>query len=73
MIGKERTMKKNVGGVDRIFRFGIGFLGLAVFFATDDLLLKTIFGIVAVVGLLTAATGYCPVNDRLGRNTAEHK
>ena len=66
-------MKKNVGGVDRIFRFGVGFLCLAVFFATDDLLLKVIFGVVAVIGLLTASMGYCPINDKLNINTTAKK
>ena len=66
-------MKKNVGGVDRIFRFGVGFLCLAVFFATDDLLLKVIFGVVAVAGLLTASMGYCPINDTLNINTTAKK
>jgi dolichol kinase len=66
-------MKKNVGGVDRIFRFGVGFLCLAVFFATDDLLLKVIFGVVAVAGLLTASMGYCPINDKLTINTTAKK
>jgi hypothetical protein len=66
-------MKKNVGGVDRFFRFGIGFVCLALFFATDDLLWKLVFGIVAVIGLLTAAMSYCPVSDLLKLNTAGKK
>ncbi|MEW6324720.1 MAG: DUF2892 domain-containing protein [Nitrospirota bacterium] len=66
-------MKKNVGGVDRIFRIGVGFLSLAIFFATEDVWLKVIFGVVAVAGLLTAATGYCPINDKMKINTAEKK
>ncbi len=66
-------MKKNVGGVDRIFRVGIGFFSLAVVFTTNDFPLQVIFGVVAVVGLLTAAIGYCPINDKLNRNTAERK
>jgi hypothetical protein len=67
------AMKHNVGGIDRLFRLGIGIPSLVVAFATDDLLLKAIFGLVAVVGLLTAAIGYCPINDKLNRNTAGKK
>jgi hypothetical protein len=74
-VGDERsmTMKHNVGGLDRLFRLGIGVPSLVVAFVTDDLLLKFVFGLVAVVGLLTAAIGYCPINDKLNRNTAEKK
>jgi hypothetical protein len=66
-------MTKNVGGVDRFFRFGVGFVCLALVFATDHPIWKLIFGIVAVVGLLTAAIGYCPVSDILHFNTAKKK
>jgi hypothetical protein len=66
-------MTKNVGGVDRFFRFGVGFVCLAVVFATDHPIWKVIFGIVAVIGLLTAAMGYCPVSDLLNFNTAKKK
>jgi Inner membrane protein YgaP-like, transmembrane domain len=66
-------MKKNVGGIDRFFRFGVGFVCLALVFANDHPVWKLVFGIVAVIGLLTAATGYCPVSDLLKFNTAEKK
>ena len=66
-------MKKNVGGIDRFFRFGVGFVCLALFFANDQLMWKVIFGIVAVVGLGTGMIGYCPVSDLLKINTAEKK
>ena len=65
--------KKNVGGVDRIFRFGVGFMSLMVVFVFDEWILKLLFGIVAMMGLLTAVIGYCPINDKLGMNTAAKK
>jgi hypothetical protein len=62
-------MERNVGGIDRAFRFGIGFPSLSVMVATDDWLLKIVFGLVAVAGLTTGLLGYCPINEALGRNT----
>jgi len=66
-------MTRNVGGVDRIFRLGVGFLCLALFFATDHLVWKVIFGVVAVAGLVTASMSYCPISDVLKINTAGKK
>ena len=66
-------MKKNVGGIDRLFRFGVGFLSLMLIFLTHDLALQMVFGFVALVGLGTAATGYCPINDTLGLDTTVKK
>jgi len=62
-------MKHNVGGIDRAFRIGIGFPALSVVVATDDWLLKIVFGVVAAGGIITWALGYCPINDALDRNT----
>jgi len=64
-------MEHNVGGIDRAFRIGIGFPALSVMVATDDWLLKIVFGAVATVGLVTWALGYCPINDALGRSTVK--
>jgi hypothetical protein len=66
-------MKQNLGGVDRIFRFGVGFLCLALFFVNDQLVWKVIFGVVAVAGLLTAVTGYCPISALLKVETTGKK
>ncbi|MCI0527125.1 MAG: DUF2892 domain-containing protein [Nitrospira sp.] len=66
-------MEKNVGGLDRFFRLGIGFLSLAIVLATEDSVLRLIFGVVALIGLATAITGYCPINARLGLNTTTKK
>ncbi|HUJ79590.1 MAG TPA: DUF2892 domain-containing protein [Nitrospiria bacterium] len=66
-------MKKNVGGLDRFFRFGVGFVCLAVVFATDHPVWKVVFGIVAVAGIGTGIAGYCPISDLLKINTAGKK
>ena len=66
-------MERNVGGVDRLFRFGLGFLSLMIVFAVGDSALRFVFGLVAVVGLGTAILGYCPINAKLGLNTAMKK
>jgi Inner membrane protein YgaP-like, transmembrane domain len=64
-------MTHNVGGIDRAFRIGIGFPALSVAVATDDWLLRIVFGVVAAGGIITWALGYCPINDALGRNTVK--
>ena len=66
-------MQKNVGGLDRFFRLGIGFLSLANVLASQDSVLRLIFGVVALTGLATATTGYCPINAKLGLNTTENR
>jgi Protein of unknown function (DUF2892) len=59
---RSRTMKSNVGGIDRILRI---VLGLALIGLT---LMGTIgvWGWVGVVPLLTAAMGSCPLYTVLG-------
>ena len=64
-------MKKNVGILDRFFRLGIGFLSLAILFAAEDTVLRLLFGIVAIIGLITGTIGYCPINDKLGMDTTK--
>ena len=66
-------MEKNVGGLDRFFRVGVGFLSLAIAYVVEDSLLRLIFGAVALIGLGTAITGYCPINHKLGLNTTKKK
>lgn len=66
-------MQKNVGGLDRFFRLGIGFWSLAIVLASEDTILRLIFGVVALTGLGTATTGYCPINAKLGLNTTEKR
>ncbi len=66
-------MKKNVGGLDRFYRFGIGFLSLALVFVAQHALLKAVFAVVALVGFATAATGYCPLNAAFRVDTRKKK
>lgn len=66
-------MKKNVGGLDRLFRLSIGFASSAVVFATEDMALRITFGFVAVIGLGTGLLGYCPLNKMLGLDTSTKK
>jgi hypothetical protein len=66
-------MKKNVGGLDRLFRLAVGFASAAVAYATGDTALRLVFGLVAVIGLGTGVLGYCPINDKLGLNTSMKK
>lgn len=66
-------MKKNVGGLDRLFRLAVGFASAAIVYASEDTVLRLVFGLVAVIGLGTGFLGYCPINHRLGMNTATKK
>ena len=66
-------MNKNVGGLDRLFRIGVGLFSLAVAYATEDMKIRLIFGAVAVIGLGTAAVGYCPLNQMFNLNTVKKK
>lgn len=66
-------MKKNVGGLDRFFRLGLGFLSLAILTAADDPVLRVLFGLTAILGLATGVLGYCPINDKLGLDTRTKK
>ena len=66
-------METNVGGQDRLFRAGVGFLSFAIAYASDGGLLLLVFGLIAFIGLGTSLTGYCPINHRLGVNTASKK
>ncbi len=66
-------MKKNVGGLDRLFRLGLGVFSLAILFAVEDTILRLVFGIVAIIGLVTGTIGYCPINDKLGMDTTKKR
>ena len=68
--------ERNVGGLDRIVRVGVGAIlavvGFSLLLAGS---LPLYYGgavlVVAVVVLTTAATQWCAVNQVLGRNTCE--
>ncbi len=64
-------MKKNVGGLDRVYRFGIGFLSLALVFVSESLILKIVFALVALIGIATALSGYCPLNAKFRIDTTK--
>jgi hypothetical protein len=66
-------MKKNVGRLDRFYRFGIGFLSLALAFVSGSLILKIVFSLVALLGIATAFAGYCPLNAKFGVDTTKRK
>jgi hypothetical protein len=60
-------MNKNVGSVDRIVRIvaGLGLLSL-VFVGP-----QTLWGLIGLVPLFTAAVNWCPLYTVLGMNTAK--
>lgn len=61
-------MKQNVGKTDKIIRI---LLGLSI--AAAGIYFKSWWGIVALVPLLTALTGFCPLYRFLGINTCKTK
>jgi hypothetical protein len=69
----EATMQKNVGGFDRFYRFGIGFLSLALVFVSESLPLKFVFALVALIGIGTAIIGYCPINAKFRVDTTKKR
>jgi hypothetical protein len=66
-------MTKNVGSLDRFYRFGIGFLSIALVFVSESIALKIVFALVALFGVVTAITGYCPLNAKFGVDTTKRK
>lgn len=69
----EVEMSKNVGGLDRFFRSGVGLLSLAIATISQGLPLQILFGIVGLFGLGTAITGHCPINENFGLDTTGKK
>ncbi|MDD3179199.1 MAG: DUF2892 domain-containing protein [Opitutaceae bacterium] len=57
-------MKKNVGPVDRAIRLIIGLVILAIGYR-----LKSWWGLVGLLPILTAIIGYCPPYQLFGINT----
>jgi hypothetical protein len=66
-------MERNVGTLDRFYRFGIGFLSIALVFVSESIVLKIVFALVALFGIATALIGYCPLNAKFGVNTIRKK
>lgn len=62
-------MKSNVGGIDRILRFVVGLVLIALA-ATGTV---GVWGWIGVVPLATAALGFCPLYTVLGFSTCPMK
>jgi hypothetical protein len=67
-------MTKNVGNTDKVVRAGIGVIALVVAFVVG---ITSVWGIVlavvAVIALVTAAVGFCPLYRLFGVNTCATK
>ncbi len=64
-------MKCNVGGEDRIVRFAAGGALLTIGLLSHGLPRK--LGIIlGAIGIGTAASRFCPMNQLAGRNTCEY-
>jgi len=66
-------MKKNVGSADRVIRIILGIVFLILFFLVSSTVLKIIFAVLGIVGVVTAATGSCPSYNLLRINTIRAK
>lgn len=66
-------MKRNVGTIDRVIRLIIGLLALGGVFFVNAIWLKVVLGIVGVVMLFTAATGFCALYTLFGISTCPVK
>jgi hypothetical protein len=58
-------MQANVGSLDRALRIIVGLALLSLVFVGP----QTLWGLVGIVPLLTAAVGFCPAYTLLGLNT----
>ena len=66
---KEKTMNKNVGGIDRILRIVVG-IALIALAATGTV---GLWGYIGVLPLLTGLVGWCPPYAIFGWNTCKNK
>jgi hypothetical protein len=66
---KEKTMNKNVGGIDRILRIVVG-IALIALAATGTV---GLWGYIGVLPLLTGLVGWCPPYAIFGWNTCKTK
>ena len=64
-------MKVNVGSADKVLRIVLGLVGVSCFFLLEGH--ARWFGLIGVVLLLTAFTGFCPLYTLLGVNTCPRK
>jgi hypothetical protein len=66
---QEKSMNKNVGGIDRILRIVVG-IALIALAATGTV---GLWGYIGVVPLLTGLVGWCPPYAIFGWNTCKTK
>ena len=60
-------MTRNIGGLDRALRVIVGLVLLSLVFVGP----KSLWGLVGVIPLVTAAIGWCPPYALLGINTCK--
>lgn len=62
---------KNENTTDRILRAGLGILLLVAFFAMPDAGLRWVLLVGGLIGLGTAAVGFCPLYRIFGISTCQ--
>lgn len=67
-------MVKNVGNTDKVIRAAIGVIALvAAFLVGITSVWGIVLAVVAVIALVTAAVGFCPLYRLFGLNTCATK
>lgn len=67
-------MTKNVGSTDKVVRAAIGVIALvAAFLIGITSVWGIVLAVVAVIALVTAAVGFCPLYRVFGMNTCATK
>jgi hypothetical protein len=64
---EDNSMTQNVGTIDRVIRAVAGLAILSLVFVGP----KSLWGLLGLVPLLTAAVGWCPPYSLLGLNTCK--
>lgn len=68
------SLDSNVGGADKTLRIVIGIALLAfITLAQIDTLWKAIAGVAAMIALVTAFVGFCPLNRLIGVDTCKRR
>ena len=65
----ENSMKKNVGGIERVIRIIVGLALISLVFIGP----QSAWGWIGVVPLATGLLGWCPPYSLLGINTCKTK
>lgn len=60
---------RNVGRPERGVRLGVGLAAGAAALGVSVPWLRAVFAVASLLGLGTAAVGYCPVNKAMGRDS----